>query len=343
MEELAYRDTWGKGADGFIAMIYERLVLMRDLLAEDGSIYVHCDQNVAPYIKLLLDEIFDISNFTNRIIWKRAFNKANVSRKYGTITEELLYYVKTENFIWNQQFQPYNEAYIEKFYNFAEGPNGEQIKLTQGQSLPKDYRRYTLDNIVNAGNRPNLRYEYKGYQPHARGWNFNIERMKQLDSENRLWFPENKEGRIRLKRYLDEMEGKLVPDLWDEVGTLQASSEKVAYPTQKPEALLERIIKTSSNENDIVADFFCGSGTTAAVAEKLNRKWIVSDLGKFAIHTTRKRLIGVQRKLKADGKDYRAFGILNLGKYERQHYIGINTNLREEEKQKQLEQKGRIL
>ena len=117
------------------------------------------------------------------------------------------------------------------------------------------------------------------------------------------------------------------------------SAERLGYPTQKPEALLERIIKASSNEGDLVADFFCGSGTTAAVAEKLGRKWIVSDLGKFAIHTTRKRLIGVQRQLKAEGKDYRAFEILNLGKYERQHYIGVNPNLREAEQQKQLEEK----
>ncbi len=117
------------------------------------------------------------------------------------------------------------------------------------------------------------------------------------------------------------------------------ADERVNYPTQKPEALLERIIKASSNEDDLVADFFCGSGTTAAVAEKLGRKWIATDLGKFAIHTTRKRMIGVQRQLKADGEDYRAFEILNLGKYERQHYIGVNPNLREEEQQKQLEER----
>ena len=118
-----------------------------------------------------------------------------------------------------------------------------------------------------------------------------------------------------------------------------SAKASLGYPTQKPESLLERIIKASSNEGDLVADFFCGSGTTAAVAEKLGRKWICTDLGKFAIHTTRKRMIGVQRQLKADGKDYRAFEILNLGKYERQHYIGVNPNLREAEQQKQLEEK----
>src|SRR6185437_889945 len=115
--------------------------------------------------------------------------------------------------------------------------------------------------------------------------------------------------------------------------------EAHGYRTQKPEILLERIIKASSNEGDLVADFFCGSGTTAAVAEKLGRKWIATDLGKFAIHTTRKRMIGVQRQLKAEGKDYRAFEILNLGKYERQHYVGVNPNLRQAEQQKQLAEK----
>jgi adenine-specific DNA-methyltransferase len=144
----------------------------------------------------------------------------------------------------------------------------------------------------------------------------------------------------RYKRYLDEMSGVPVQDIWDDLNAINSQAkEAVGYATQKPEALLERIIKTSSNEGDLIADFFCGSGTTAAVAEKLGRKWIVSDLGKFAIHTTRKRLIGVQRELKAEGKDYRAFEILNLGKYERQHYIGVNPNLREAEQQKQLAEK----
>lgn len=142
----------------------------------------------------------------------------------------------------------------------------------------------------------------------------------------------------RRKRYLDEAKGKAVQDLWTDIRLMHnLSAERTAYPTQKPEPLLSRIINASSNENDIVADFFCGSGTTAAVAEKLGRKWIVSDLGKFAIHTTRKRLISVQRQRKAEGQTYRAFEILNLGKYERQHYIGVNPNLREQEQREQLE------
>ena len=160
--------------------------------------------------------------------------------------------------------------------------------------------------------------------------------MKELENDNRLVFGKS----IREKYYLREREkiGAQLSNIWTDIpgNTLGYTQENVNYPTQKPEALLERIIKASSNEGDLVADFFCGSGTTAAVAEKLGRKWIAADLGKFAIHTTRKRMIGVQRQLKKDGKNYRAFEILNLGKYERQHYIGVNENLREEEKRQQL-------
>lgn len=150
----------------------------------------------------------------------------------------------------------------------------------------------------------------------------------------------SKDGMPSVKRFLDEVGGNVVEDIWTDIAPINSmSKERVDYPTQKPEALLERIIRTSSNEGDLVADPFGGSGPMAAVAEKLGRKWIVCDLGKFAIHTTRKRLIGVQRQLKAEGKVYRAFEILNLGKYERQHYIGVNPNLREEEQRKQIEEK----
>ena len=143
-----------------------------------------------------------------------------------------------------------------------------------------------------------------------------------------------------MRHFLDKSKGAVVQSIWSDIIPLNpVAKERTGYPTQKPETLIKRIIQASSNEGDLIADFFCGSGTIASVAEKLGRKWIAADLGKFAIHTTRKRMIGVQRELKAEGKDYRAFEILNLGKYERQHYIGVNPNLRDEEKQKQLEQK----
>lgn len=157
---------------------------------------------------------------------------------------------------------------------------------------------------------------------------------KKVDGE-RVWL-KNEDGSLM---YAEGATERPIGDVWTIPIINPVASERLNYPTQKPEKLIERVLISGSNEGDIVADFFCGSGTTAAVAEKLGRKWITSDLGKFAIHTTRKRLIGVQRQLKAEGRDYRAFEILNLGKYERQHYIGVNPNLREAEQQKQLQEK----
>jgi len=285
LEELAYRDTWGKGADSFIAMIYERLVLMRDLLAEDGSIYVHCDWRLSGYMRVVLDEIFGKELILNEIIWcfsQGAKSKRMFGRKHNTIFS-------------------YSKSKDKQIFN----ADDVRVEMKSGKSSFGG-RLETDEN----GRKYRLVYGTKNAQGETKYY----------------------------KYYLDQ--GKIPEDYWTDINSLQSGvTERVNYPTQKPEALLERIIKASSNEGDLVADFFCGSGTTAAVAEKLGRKWIASDLGKFATHTTRKRMISVQRQLKQDKKDWRAFEILNLGKYERQHYIGVNPNLREEEKQKQLEVK----
>ncbi len=263
LEELAYRDTWGKGADSFISMIYERLVLMRDLLAHDGSIYVHCDWRVSGYLRLALDEIFGKNRFVNEIIWSYKSGGASEER-FGRKHDTIFFYSKS---------------------------NGANFNVQKEKSYNRGFKPYRFKGV-------------EEFQDEL-GWHTMVN----------------------------------MRDVWpvDMVG--RSSSERIDYPTQKPEALIERIIKASSNKNDIVCDFFCGSGTTLAVAEKLGRKWIGTDLGKFAIHTTRKRMISIQRQLKQEAKDYRAFEILNLGKYERQHYIGINLNQREEEKRKQLEAK----
>ncbi|TAN45328.1 MAG: site-specific DNA-methyltransferase [Nitrospirae bacterium] len=284
LEELAYRDTWGKGADSFIAMIYERLSLMRDLLAEDGSIYVHCDWRVNGYIRLVLDEVFGKEQFNNSIAWHYSGWNKKLASSFERRHDTILFFSKLKQPVFNSFFQSWEskDAYVKA--------------RKQKVRFDDDGREYVLSDAGSGE---------------------------------------------RIKRYLDEVmeQGVVVDDVWDLDKINNSANEAIGYPTQKPIPLLERIIKASSNENDIVADFFCGSGTTLAVAEKLGRKWIGSDLGKFAIHTTRKRMIGVQRQLKEEGKDFRAFEILNLGKYERAHYIGVNVNLREEEKQKQLEQK----
>lgn len=327
LEEIAYRDTWGKGADSFIAMIYERLILMRDLLAEDGSIYVHCDSRMNSHIRLALDEVFGARSLINELVWKRRTGILNQSRKFGSSTDSIFLYAKSpEKYIFQQQFIPYS--------------NDDPYVTSKFVHSDEDGRRYRLHAITSPSYSPSLIYEYKGYKPPANGWSFKRETMAEWDAAGKLYFPKDKNQRIQRKQYLDESEGKPTQSLWDDIRPINSQAlEDTKYPTQKPEEFVARMIKTSSNEGDLVADFFCGSGTTAAVAEKLGRKWICTDLGKFAIHTTRKRMIGVQRQRKAEGQDYRAFEILNLGKYERQHFVGVNPNLREEEQAKQLAQK----
>jgi hypothetical protein len=167
--------------------------------------------------------------------------------------------------------------------------------------------------------RPNLIFDYKGYKTPPNGWRYSKERMQELDDAGLLYFPEDKSKQIYKKIYLDEYEGQLVTNLWVDISLLKGkNAELLNYATQKPEALLERIIQISTNEGNLVADFFCGSGTTGAVAERLGRRWIMSDLGRFAIHTSRKRLIELQRKLHNEQQPYRSFDVYNLGRYERQ-------------------------
>jgi len=310
LEEIAYRDTWGKGADSFIAMIHERLVLMRDLLAEDGSIYVHCDWRLNSYIRLVLDEVFGAENQLNQIIWRRSTPTGGKTKSmmFPRDYDAIISYKKLEEPTFNNIYLPYSEDYIRNFFTHTD-PDG---------------RRWASQTLGD----------------------YSEESIKRFEEEGRIF--KTKSGSKRLKYYLDEAKGILADDIWTDIRNVRqeavrnigkGGTEILGYPTQKPEALIERIIQASSNADDLIADFFSGSGTALAVAEKLGRKWIGSDLGKFAVHTTRKRMIQVQRQLKSEGKDYRAFEILNLGKYERQHYIGVNPNLRETEQQKQLEEK----
>lgn len=297
IEEIAYRDTWGKGADSFIAMIYERLKLMHELLAEDGSIYVHCGIQVNHYMRLALEEIFGKDNLVSEIIW--SYGSPSGGRAAGTklvkIHEYILHFAKNySNRIEKKIHLPYSDKYIEDWFKYKD----------------ESGRRYQ-------------------------------KRMRGRDSKGDV---------VWEKQYLDESKGVPASTVWTDLKQIYADpraykanqgdySEIQDYPTQKPEKLIERIITASTNPGDLVADFFCGSGTTLATAEKLGRKWIGTDLGKFGIHTSRKRMIGVQRELKKEGKDFRAFEILNVGKYERESFINTNDDLRAEEKAKQAERK----
>ena len=278
LEEIAYRDTWGKGDDSFLQMIYERLLLMKDLLADDGSIYVHSDPRVSNSIKQILDEIFGNQNFKNQISWCYIGGRVPKTA-YGRRHDVILFYSKSSAtpFNWQAVMKPLNE---------------EQQSRYKYEDEKGKYRlmgRYLKDSPI------------KG--------------ARDIDPK---W--EEKNPELTFRYYMKD--GTLCLDYWTDINQLnQVAKDRTGYPTQKPKELAERIIKASSNEGDIVCDFFAGSGTTAAVAEKLGRKWICSDLGKFSVHTTRKRMIGVQRELKKEGKDYRAFEVLNLGKYESNYFV----------------------
>ncbi len=278
VEEVAFRDTWGKGVDSFLAMIYKRLNLLNSLMSPNSSIYVHCDYRLAGSMRLILDEIFGEQNFQNEIIWDKGFRGTEAKRIYQRAHDTIFFYSKSENYTWNQQGQPYKDQ-----------------KLGRYNQIDDDGNKFAL--------------------------------IKRRRTDGEVYYG---------KTYPKE-EGKSVNDVISHISTMASTdSQRLGYPTQKPEALLELLIKTSSNEGDLIGDFFCGSGTTLAVAEKLGRKWIGADLGRFAIHTARKRLISVQRDASRVGNAFRAFEILNLGGYERAHQVGIDPSLDDESKALQI-------
>ena len=256
IEEKAYRDTWGRGVNSYIEMMYERMDLLFKLLSTRGSIYVHCDWRMNSYIRQMMNEFFGENNFQRELIW-------DISVLSGFKT-------KTNNWI-------------------------------RGHDTILYYSKNSYEAIFNK-QRIEHRSEY-------------LARFNKIDSEGRKYF----DGRGE-RRYLDDAikRGKAVGDVWNDIMSFQqvpTSNERVGYDTQKPESLLERIIKASSNEGDLVADFFCGSGTTMVVAEKLGRRWIGCDLGRYGVHVSRKRMLDIE--------DCKPFEVLNLGKYERQYWQGV--------------------
>ena len=295
LEMVAYRDTWGRGTDSYVQMMYERISLIKELLSENGCLYVHVGPQVSHVVRLILEDIFSQNNFLNEIIWQRVYSH-NDPNKFGAIHESIYLFKKGKGWTWNPIYQEYTEQYL-KMYSMVDD----------------DGRRFKVENTLGPGNRGVL-YEWNG---HNRYWRYSKENMQKLHDNNLLYYTNT--GFPKKKVYLDEMPGKPMQDVWTDINVIAGqANELTGYSTQKPEALLERIIKSSSNEGDLVADFFCGSGTTGAVAERLGRRWIMADLGRFAVHTSRKRLIEVQRKLHEENQPYRSFDLYNLGRYERQ-------------------------
>jgi site-specific DNA-methyltransferase (adenine-specific) len=259
----------------YLAMMAPRLVELQRVLKPNGSLYLHCDPTASHYLKLLMDAIFGVRNFRNEIIWKRTSSHGNVSVGYGDVTDSIFFYSRADKPTWNQIYIPYSQKHLDTKFTYKEA----------------DGRVFTTSDLRNPGVRPNLMYDYKGYKPHPNGWAISREKMEQYDREGRLWFPSDPNGRIRLKRYLDEQPGQKLQTLWDDISPINSQAqERLGYPTQKPQALLERIIAVSSNEGDIVLDPFCGCGTTIHAAQKLKREWIGIDITHLAISLIEKRL-----------------------------------------------------
>ena len=259
VEEVAYRDTWGKGIDSYASMIYSRIRMIHELLASDGAIYVHVDYRTSALVRFILDEVFGQENFVNEIIWSYRSGGASKTASLPKKHDNILFYKKSSNYTITPMME---RQYLEKsFMGSAVDEKGRFYVDTILRDVIEGAPNIVVDGEVTAYNtRP----------------------------------------------------------------VLNLSTERLGYPTQKPEGLLRLLIEIATKEGDLVADFFCGSGTTLAVAEKLNRKWIGTDLGRFAVHTSRKRLIGIQREASKLGQQFRAFEILNLGGYERTHLTGID-------------------
>ncbi len=257
----------------YLAMMAVRLVELNRVLRDTGSLYLHCDPTASHYLKLVLDAVFGAENFRNEVIWKRTFAHGDPKRGFGDVTDDIFFYTKSSAFVFNRTYKVLSQERIASIYKNAD-PDG---------------RKWQSVTLRSPSPRPNLTYQYTAsngetYSPHHNGWSCNLERMEKYDAEKRLHFPRSSEGALRLKMYADESAGHLVQNLWDDIPPISSqAAERLGYPTQKPRALLERIIAASSNPGDVVLDPFCGCGTAVDAAQKLGRRWIGIDVTHIAI------------------------------------------------------------
>jgi site-specific DNA-methyltransferase (adenine-specific)/adenine-specific DNA-methyltransferase len=306
----AYSDKT-KGSE-FVEFLRRRLILARELLSDNGSIFVHLDNRQNHYIKILLDEIFGEHNFLNQITWLRSSSGKTVSKNFSKDTDYLLWYSKTENYFFSPTFQPLSAKTIDMYKKDDDDGRGK-------------YRLFPLQKTGNPG--PETTYDYidnnkKVWKCPSKGWRMKYEKLKALENDNRLCLDGDS---LQEKAYWNERdnEGKIANNLWNDIPNLQgANTEIIDYPTQKPEKLLERILLTCTNKGDLVMDFFAGSGTTASVAEKLERRWVTCDIGKLSCYTMQKRILTIQdsKRLgdtkKKYGKKSRSFITAQLGLYD---------------------------
>lgn len=279
-EEKMYGDVWDK--EKYLSWMWENLMAIKSIMSESASIYVHLDYHIGHYVKILLDEIFGEDNFRNEIVWKRKQGNLGQTNQYGIVTDSIFYYSVSDYYFFETPLtKEGQEEYIKRF------------KYDDG-----DGRKYRLSPLVSPSYSPSLIYTYKGYNPPKNGWSVSPETMERYEKEGRLKFPKDKNQRIERKQYLDEWEGSPIQNLWTDIFVINpVAEERLDYATQKPEALLKRIITASSEEGAVIADFFGGSGVTAATANKIGRRFIHCDIGLNSIQTTRDRLV-------ADGAEF---------------------------------------
>jgi len=307
-EEKQYGDIWTN--DEYLQFMYERLLLLRELLTDTGFIALHCDWHKNYLLRCILDEVFGNERLINEIVWRRKGGTALGSMNSLSNAIDTIYlYSKTPNYSLNPIYAPASQEYIDMQFRHND-PDG---------------RRYMITVMRSPNPRPNLMYDYKGYKMPPNGWAITLDKMKELDEQGYLHFPDSKSKQIYKKIYLDEYQGQAINNLWTEISTLKGSnSEIVNYPTQKPEELVARIINLTTKENDLVLDCFMGSGTTQSVAMKLGRRFIGADINLGAIHTTTKRLISVSadidnKQLDITGdevKKFTGFEVYNVNNYE---------------------------
>ena len=309
IEQKAYRDTWGAGADSYFAWLYDTAVILFDLLSSEGSLFLHLDPNYGHYAKVIFDEVFGAKRFQNEIIWQRTDPHNDARTRFGYIHDCIYWFCKQEKprYFTDPVRTSINDAALAE-YSLYELEDGTVVPFDPEETRPG--RRFKLENATWKGSKN--RFAWRGSVPSdKREWRYaSSEAMDQALERGELYLRDPEKGSLRcMKLYHDENKGKLLQDIWTDAGRMKGGS---TYATEKPEALLERIIKSTTLEGDLVLDCFCGSGTTAAVAERLGRRWVTCDLGRFAIHTTRKRLLGIP--------SIAPYAVQNLGKYERQQW-----------------------
>lgn len=306
----ALRHTNSRLLAYLVYMTY-RLFEMRRILKPTGSIYLHCDPTASHYIKVMMDSIFGATNFRNEIIWKRQSAHSDAKTKFPSVTDTILFYGNSKSAHFNPQYGDHDPAYVDKFYRHDDG-DGRGLYRLSDMSAPKGGGMAAINKKTG---KPNGWHVYKGYEPPTTGWRYSPETMARLDSEGRIFFPTKGDGspdltkRLALKRYLKEQEGSIITNIWTDIRPLggEGGGESLGYPTQKPIALLDRIIRASTDEGQVVFDPFCGCGTAVYAAHLANRKWIGCDIAILSVRIVRDVLL--KRYGLREGQDYLVDGV----------------------------------